>query len=238
MSTEIRSGESARAPRICPGCLHQHVVGTTCLECPGCGYDIDLTDLALAVFEGDDDVYTPGSFPRFDDADRYFRAEGCTDDGAREYHWFVDCAWLLTALAHDARLVISDEPPVDAAERGPLVGEVDPDDLPRLCRLCARLWPVAGAVRPPADKPCATCGCPPPAHVAPEAPGAQRWCRTGWTEVAWTGPGPDDRLVTLLPCRCDGYRARWQERPAKSSGPATSSVPAAHDRQTSTDVRP
>src|SRR4051794_16791245 len=78
---------SAGSRRRCPACGHHHVVGTTCLECPSCGYGIDLTEIARVIFGGDSDANPRGSHARRNGPDRYLWTEGCSDDGLREYHW-------------------------------------------------------------------------------------------------------------------------------------------------------
>jgi len=106
-----------------------------------------LTDAAHVVFFDLEAGCEPGSYPQWDDADRYYWADG-RHDGCGEYHWSPDCAWLLTCLAHGGRLVAADEPPADAAERHASPEEAAHAGAPRLCRLCAqRLPPGAWSTR-------------------------------------------------------------------------------------------
>lgn len=46
-------GHGLGSMRRCPACGHDHAVGTTCLACPTCSRDLDLTDIARQVFADD-----------------------------------------------------------------------------------------------------------------------------------------------------------------------------------------
>jgi hypothetical protein len=46
-----RRGHAIGLVRTCPTCQHDHAVGTTCRECPGC-QTLDLTGVTREVFAG------------------------------------------------------------------------------------------------------------------------------------------------------------------------------------------
>ena len=200
--------------------------------------EVEMTEVigpqAAAVNDAlDEGARNDGAFPRWDEADAYFWAEGTSDEGASEYHWWAGCGWLATSLARDGTLVTASRPPstaieafaaaVPPSERSRFWGDARPHaGLRWLCRVCETVWPQPDRVPlDPSERPCATCECPQLFHEGPFVGIFNHGCWMAWCEVVPYGPDPDDVQVGLLHCRCDGYvpSLMTARDPVEQSGP-------------------
>jgi hypothetical protein len=152
--------------------------------------EMDLRAAAREVFQ--DDLYPL----EWNEADRYFWVEGAPDNGEREYHWLADCYWLMVSLSRGGQLAVSTKPPANAAEAR-RDRRYRPTDR-WLCRVCHLYLPQPEAPQAaPGD--CLSCGCGRELHEELRTGAPMSGC---WN----ASPQVIDDQVSLLHCRCDGYR--------------------------------
>jgi hypothetical protein len=156
---------------------------------------------------------------------RFFWPEGGTRTREDLYHWCVDCAWVLVAAWHGARVVSSEAPPPDAGDAGDVrefleehlsgpawstsIVQSRPGEAPQakrsLCEVCCRYVPrPVAVVLPVEEERCVKCGCSRDIHLSYYRGFFDTGCGMAWLEWDF-GYGPDPDCTGLVHCPCDGY---------------------------------